>query len=92
MLLGGCVGLAGLASNLLAVSTDPQSAHASSAPPPTSNTMLDMSSMPGMSMGSNTTVGLTPSMVGLPYQAGDVAPTLNGFDPAKMLTDLIMAR
>jgi len=45
-----------------------------------------MPDMPDMDMGDNATVGLTPSMVGLPYQAGDVSPKLNGFDPAQMLT------
>ena len=83
MLLGGSIGLAGLASS----SVNPQSAHASSAlpQPPVYNTLY-MPDMPGMDMGSNATVGLTPSMVGLPYQAGDVSPKLNGFDPAQMLT------
>ena len=87
MLLGGSIGLAGLASSLVALSINPQSVHASSAlpHPPVYNTS-DMPDMPGMDMGSNATVGLTPSMVGLPYQAGDVSPKLNGFDPAQMLT------
>jgi len=82
MLLGGSIGLVGLASSLV----NPQTAHASSAlpQPPVYNTLY-MPDMPDMDMGSNATVGLTPSMVGLPYQAGDVSPKLNGFDPAQML-------
>jgi FtsP/CotA-like multicopper oxidase with cupredoxin domain len=76
MILGGCIGLAGLASNLGALSTSLQSAYASS-----SATMSDMSDM-----SSNATID-TPSMVGLPYQQGDVAASTNGFDPLKMLTE-----
>jgi manganese oxidase len=75
MILGGCIGLAGLASNLGALSTSVPSAQASSA-----------ATMSGMSdMSSNVTVN-TPSMVGLPYQKGDVSASTNGFDPLKMLT------
>lgn len=80
MILGGCVGLAGLASNLGALSTSLQSAQASSAP---SQPATDMGYMSDM---SSKVTGNTPSMVGLPYQKGDVNPSLNGFDPLKMLT------
>jgi FtsP/CotA-like multicopper oxidase with cupredoxin domain len=81
MFVGGCVGIAGLATSLMASPTKPQSAAASST--------SDMSDMFGMSDMSDmsTAAGTTPNMVGLPYTKGDVSPSANGFDPFKILTD-----
>jgi FtsP/CotA-like multicopper oxidase with cupredoxin domain len=82
--VGGCIGITGLATSLMASSTRPQSADASSM-----SDMSDMSDMFGMSdmSGMATVAGVTPSMVGLPYTKGDVSPSANGFDPFKILTD-----
>jgi FtsP/CotA-like multicopper oxidase with cupredoxin domain len=90
MLLGGCVGLAGLASNVLALSVGPQSAHASKTSDDTMSGMAGMSDMSNMA--SNASLGLVASMVGLPYQQGDVDPKVNGFDPLNMMTEFDMGK
>ena len=86
MVLGGCMGLAGLTSNLLALSVR---TYASSAHDEMSD-VANMSDMP--SMASNVLPGLTASMVGLPYQQGDVDPKINGFDPLKMMSEFDMGK
>src|SRR6476619_2670320 len=68
--LGGGIGVAGLSSNLLALSVGPQDAHASSA-------IADITRI--------STVPSRAILDGLPFME-PIDPKLNGFDPAKILT------
>src|SRR5260370_37080958 len=77
LFLGGGIGLAGLVSNVLALSAGSQDIHAS---PSKSN----MPNMPGMASKASDTV---PTMAGMMYMHGDVDSHANGFDPTAMLTD-----
>lgn len=82
MFLGGGIGVAGLASNVLALSTGtqgkPNIAYAS--PHTANHRMAGMSNMAGM---SGMAAGAVPS---LPYLLHDVPPALNGgFNPSKFI-------
>jgi FtsP/CotA-like multicopper oxidase with cupredoxin domain len=92
MFLGGGIGVAGLASNVLSL----QSAYAS----PATSHAADIASIDAMSHNSTgqfsnashdlqamTRLDLSARASGLPFLGGDVDPTLNGFDPTKILTD-----
>jgi manganese oxidase len=85
MFLGGGIGVAGLASNVLALSTGPQGkpniAYASSHISDQSNSSLsDMAGMAGM---AGMAAGAVP---GLPYLLKDVNPTVNGgFNPSTFI-------
>jgi len=73
--LGGGIGVAGLASNLLALSADSKGAYASSA----ISNMLDITDI------SNNASAIAASFAGLPFM-GTIDPKVNGFDPMAILT------
>jgi FtsP/CotA-like multicopper oxidase with cupredoxin domain len=78
MFLGGGLGIAGLASNVLALSTGGLQAHASS-----HISHASMSHMAGMSSMTSMAAGAVPS---LPFLKNNVNPALNGgFDPSKFI-------
>jgi manganese oxidase len=92
MFLGGGLGIASLASNILSS----QSAHASPVISHTadmtsfhalSNTSTDQFSNANDDLQALTHLDLSTRDTGLPFLGGDVDPTLNGFDPTKILTD-----
>src|SRR5437588_10582251 len=79
MFLGGGIGVAGLASNRVALSIGPKAAEAAPA----------IITIPNITEAStpSKTPGLLPSsmLASLPFM-GAVDPKVNGFDPAKILT------
>ncbi|HEX3643471.1 MAG TPA: multicopper oxidase domain-containing protein, partial [Ktedonobacteraceae bacterium] len=79
MFLGGGIGVAGLASNLVALSIGPKAAEASPA-------IITIPNISEASIGSKTP-GLPPSsmLASLPFM-GAVDPKVNGFDPTQILT------
>src|SRR5690348_11258425 len=89
MFLGGGLGVAGLASNMLALSTGPQgkpdiayaSSHISNA---SMSNMANMAGMTGMAAGA------VPS---LPYLLKNVNPAVNaGYDPSKFIQQFEMGQ
>jgi len=79
MFLGGSIGVAGLASNLVALSIGPKPVEAAPA-------IITIPNITEASIASKTP-GLPPSSIlaSLPFM-GPVDPKANGFDPAKILT------
>src|SRR2546422_3226331 len=80
VLLGGGIGLAGLASNLLALPLGLKSAQASSA----ITKISIMTDTPHISQTSNRALDVPPSLADLPF-LNPLDPLTIGFDPSELL-------
>lgn len=93
MFLGGGIGIAGLVSNVLALSSDPQGKHgiayaSSDSPIPSNSSMANMADMPGMSSKANGSS--SPDVGTLPFSTQVDPRALGNFDPMAFLTQFEM--